>query len=129
VLHNPNQGLSKHAIGTLQRKISEMIPQEKIDKAIRILVEIANPSKIILFGSYARGEAREDSDLDLLVIEPALSNRLAEIVRLRNALRPLRIPVDVIVASKDEIEDWGHLPGTLYYWALKEGKALHETTH
>jgi len=38
----------------------------------------------------------------------------------------MRIPVDVLVASDQDIDDWGQLPGTLYYWALKEGKTLHE---
>ena len=103
-----------------------MISQKKIEKAVRILVDAAHPSKIILFGSYARGEAGEESDLDLLIIEPKVPNKSAEMVRLRNALRALRIPMDVVVASETEIDDWGHLPGTLYYWALKEGKTLHE---
>ena len=103
-----------------------MISQKEIEKAVRILVGAAHPSKIILFGSYARGEAGEESDLDLLIVEPTVPNKLTEMVRLRNALRPLRIPMDVVVASETEMDDWGHLPGTLYYWALKEGKTLHE---
>ena len=41
----------------------------------------------MLFGSYARGDAREDSDLDLLVIEPRVDDRAKEMVRLRRVLR------------------------------------------
>jgi predicted nucleotidyltransferase len=106
-----------------------MISREKIEEAVQILVDAACPSKIILFGSYARGEASEDSDLDLLVVESKVPHKREEMVRLRNLLRPLRIPVDVLVASEEEVEDWGHLPGTALYWALKEGKALHEAAH
>lgn len=103
-----------------------MISRHNIEEAVRILVREARPTKIVLFGSYARGEAREDSDLDLLVIEPSVPNRFAEIDRLRQAIRHLRLPVDIIVASEQDIEDWSGLPGTLYYWALKEGAVLHE---
>ncbi|MDH5428717.1 MAG: nucleotidyltransferase domain-containing protein [Nitrospirota bacterium] len=105
-----------------------MISSETISQAVRTLAKEAQPCKIILFGSYARGEATPDSDVDLLVIEPEILHKRDEMVRLRKVLRPMRIPVDVVVASKQEIDDWGHLPGTIYYWALKEGKTLHETT-
>ncbi|MDZ7292945.1 MAG: nucleotidyltransferase domain-containing protein [candidate division KSB1 bacterium] len=71
----------------------------------------AKPEKIILFDSYARGEASEDSDLDFLVIVPTLANKHQEIVRLRRVLRPLRIPVEVLVASKAEVEEWGTFAG------------------
>jgi len=105
-----------------------MISQQTINEAVRLLVTAAHPVKIVLFGSYARNEASEDSDLDFLVIVPALANKHQEMVRLRRVLRPLRIPVDVLVASKAEIDDWGHLPGTPLYWALIEGRVLHEAT-
>jgi predicted nucleotidyltransferase len=102
--------------------ISEKIIQQAVDR----LVAASNPSKVILFGSYARGDATEDSDLDLMVIEPEVSDKCGEMVRLRQALRPLRIPVDVLVYSQDYVDEWGHLPGTALYWALTEGRVLHE---
>ena len=102
-----------------------MITREIIDRAVRILAEAAKPTRIIVFGSYARGDAREDSDLDLLVIQPRVEDRAREMVRLRRALRPLRIPVEILVYSADEVARWGDQPGSALYWALREGKIVH----
>ncbi len=103
-----------------------MISHLQIQQAVDRLVVAANPSKVILFGSYARGDATEDSDLDLMVIEAEVPNKFDELVRLRQALRPMHIPVDVLVYSQAFVNEWGHLPGTALYWALNEGKVLHE---
>lgn len=103
-----------------------MISKQTINQAVQLLVAAAHPVKIILFGSHARGEANEDSDVDFLVVLPAVESKHKEMVRLRRVLRPLRIPVDVLVASKEELDEWGHLPSTTLYWALTEGKVLHE---
>lgn len=102
-----------------------MIDEAKITEAARALIDAAHPERIILFGSYGRGEAREDSDLDLLVIEREVPDKAKEMIRLRRVLRPLRIPVDVLVVSVAEVEDIGHIPGTPIYWALREGRTLH----
>ncbi|HRI38112.1 MAG TPA: nucleotidyltransferase domain-containing protein [Nitrospira sp.] len=103
-----------------------MTAQEAIDTAVRRLVTAANPRKVILFGSFAEGTATSESDVDLLVIEREIDSKRAEMVRLRKAIGSIGFPVDVLVVSEGEIADWGHLPGTAMYWALKEGKVLYE---
>jgi predicted nucleotidyltransferase len=92
-----------------------MVTHEQIDAAVRLLAEAAQPARIILFDSHARGDAREDSDVDLLVIEPQVEDRAREMVRLRRLLRPLRIPVDILVYSADEVARWGGQPGSALF--------------
>lgn len=101
------------------------LSDQTVAAAVRALAEGAHPRKILLFGSYARGDATADSDLDLLVIEDEVTDRAREMVRLRRLLRPLRIPADVLVYSADEVQSWGGQPGTALYWALREGKVVY----
>jgi uncharacterized protein len=85
-----------------------------------------SPSRVILFGSHARGDAAADSDLDFLVIERHVADRFGETVRLRRALRSLRLPVDVIVVSEAHVQEWGEVRNTMLHAALHEGRVLAE---
>jgi predicted nucleotidyltransferase len=105
-----------------------MISEQKINAAAELLISSGSARKVILFGSYARGDATEDSDVDFLVVERDVPSKVTEMVRLRRILRPLRLPFDVMVVSENDLEDWGQLPGTALYWALKEGKVLQDAT-
>ena len=102
-----------------------MISESQIQTAVDLIARATESGRIILFGSHARGDAREDSDLDLLVIEPNVADRAAEMVRLRRLLRPLRIPVDVLVYSDADVSRFGDQPGSALFWALREGKVVH----
>jgi predicted nucleotidyltransferase len=105
-----------------------MVSPETIEEAGRLLAEAARPpARILLFGSHARGSASTDSDLDLLVIEPVAGSRHREMVRLRAALDPLRVPADVVVVTGGHVEAWGAVPGTLIHAALSKGRVLAET--
>ena len=101
-----------------------MIPQATIQEAIGLLRKAADPVKIILFGSYATGKADENSVLDFLVVEKELKARRMEMVRLRRILRPLRIPVDIIVVSEQVFNEWADTPGTVIYEAALEGGGI-----
>ncbi len=101
------------------------IDASTIQEAVDLLREAAPGATIIVFGSWARGDSHPDSDLDLLVIEPELKARRDEMVRLRDVLRPLRIPVDVLVTSRRTFEEWRETPGTVLYEAHTEGRICH----
>ncbi len=100
---------------------------EKIRVAVERLVAAAQPQKIILFGSRARGDARADSDLDLLVIEAQVRDRVAEMVRLNRVLRGLILPVELLVIGEAEFGAWSRRPGNVYYEASREGRILYES--
>ncbi|HAT51301.1 MAG: nucleotidyltransferase domain-containing protein [Magnetococcales bacterium] len=104
-----------------------MIDERNIQQIGTLLAEAIGPSRIILFGSFARGDAREESDLDLLVVEPAVENRVREITRLQQLLRPLRIPVDLLVCSVAEMEERRTYSSGAIYWALQEGRIIHDS--
>jgi predicted nucleotidyltransferase len=107
-----------------------MVPERNdidlLDEVVARILAVSEPERIILFGSYARGDARPDSDLDLLVLEAGVTKPRQESVRLRRALRGLRVPVDVIVATPEQADRYRNAIGLIYAPALKEGKVLYE---
>lgn len=102
-----------------------MINEAMVKQAVELLQKAAPGSTIIVFGSWARGAVSEDSDLDVLVIMPNVTDQWAEMVRLRRALRPLRIAADVIAVSREAFDKWADTPNTLLYQAANEGRIFH----
>jgi predicted nucleotidyltransferase len=91
-----------------------------------LVVEAARPERIILYCSHARGEASDDSDVDIMVVESGPPDRVKEMVRLNRLLRPLGIPLDLLVVSKEKFDYWRDTPGNVYFEAAAEGKTLYE---
>jgi predicted nucleotidyltransferase len=103
-----------------------MLTEEKIRSVVDRIVREARPSKVILFGSYARGNATENSDLDLMVIEPRVADSGREMVRLRMAIGSIGTGVDVLVYSEAEFERRSQVAGTVLHQAKTEGKVLYD---
>jgi predicted nucleotidyltransferase len=98
---------------------------ERLNDAVNRLVAAAQPLKVILFGSHARGEADDHSDVDLLVIEVTVSDRYEEMVPLNRVLKGLLMPVDLLVVSEQECEQRSATPGTVEHTARREGQVLY----
>mgnify|MGYP001135431501 FL=1 len=99
---------------------------EHLPEITRRILSISDPDKIILFGSSARGDAHSDSDLDLLVILRGVKSPRLESNRLRRVLRGLLVPVDIIVASPEQIQRHRNTIGLIYNSALAEGRVVYE---
>jgi len=92
----------------------------------RRIVRIAHPRKVVLFGSRAKGRERADSDWDILVIAESKRPRHERAAPLYGALSDLRQPVDILVYTPAEVEEWKNVPQALVTTATREGKVLYE---
>jgi predicted nucleotidyltransferase len=85
-----------------------------------------HPLRIILFGSWARGEARPDSDIDLLVVLSKVEHKRKAAIQIGNSLSNLPISKDIIVTTPEEIAKYGRTVGDILRPALEEGKIIYE---
>jgi len=96
---------------------------------VQVIVREVDPESIYLFGSRARGEARQDSDVDLLIVvsEPfaAEYGRFQEINRVYRALSSFRVPNDVLLYSSNEFEKWSQSLNHVVGRCSREGKLLY----
>ena len=102
--------------------------QEKVDLAVKTAVEIAQPSRVILFGSWARGEAQWDSDLDLAVLMPdAFLDRLGEIHRrIRTKLHEIPMTIDLVVTTEGTASQFFGSVNSIYHRILTQGRIVYE---
>ena len=103
-----------------------MIDERILQEVVTRILAAAQPKRVILFGSHGRGDADAGSDLDIMVIEPHVTDPYREIIRLHEAIGPVGVGVDVLVYSEAEYERRSQAPGTVLYWARKEGRTLYE---
>lgn len=106
----------------------ERISDALIREAAQRLGEAARkPARVVLFGSYARDEAEEWSDVDFLVVQDNGFSHRREIVRLQDVLSPLRVPAELIVISHEEAARPEQASDAVRE-ALAEGVLLYEST-
>ncbi len=102
------------------------VDETLLSEIVRRVLTVARPDRIILFGSAATGEMTKDSDIDLLILDPAPGNRHEQSVRIRSAIGDVRFPVDVIVIPTERFEATKNLIGGIAHPAHKYGRVLYE---
>jgi uncharacterized protein len=106
------------------------ITEPMLEKMVESIVREVDPERIVLFGSRARGDAGEESDIDLLVVErepfgPGRS-RLAETNRISRSIAFARVPTDVLLYSAEEVEKWRDSVNHVIGRCRREGRVLYE---
>jgi len=92
------------------------------------IVRQFHPEMVILFGSHARGDARPDSDVDLLVVLEADGCVSEQRLDIRQALHDIPVPLDVIVTRPEDFSWRKDVVGTIEWPAAREGKVLYART-
>ena len=104
----------------------ESVVQKKIEEMVRRIVERFHPDQILLFGSYARGQAGPDSDVDLLVVMPVSGSKREIAVEIDLAVAGMGLPKDIIVVTPEEMARTKDIIGTIAYPAVREGRVMYD---
>jgi uncharacterized protein len=102
------------------------IPQKAIDQVVEQIVEKFRPQKIILFGSYARGNPRPESDVDLLVVMKTQNKKRIQSLEMRRHLGVM-FGLDLIVYTSKRLKERVEMGDWFLRDVLKEGKVLYES--
>ena len=101
------------------------VDESILSEVVRRVLAVAKPDRIILFGSAATGQMTQDSDIDLLIVEPMGKNRHEESVAITNAIGDVSFAVDVKIISLERFESTKNVIGGIAYPAHKYGGILY----
>lgn len=107
-------------------RTQRFVPEAALREIVKRIVDAADPERIILFGSAARGEMGPHSDLDLLVVKRGDYHHIRVAQQLYRCLRDLDYAKDILVATPEEVERYRECPALVIHPAIQEGRVLFE---
>lgn len=100
--------------------------EAQLQALLQALIERIQPEKVVLFGSYAEGTATPQSDIDLLVILESDLRRDQRQEAISRALRPRRVPVDILAYTPAEVQRCLETPHSFVRHILTTGKVVYD---
>lgn len=100
---------------------------ENMDKLVEYLNDVVNCQKIYIFGSYARGEQRKDSDIDIYITVKNVEGKKIDLIRKirRFLLNKINVPMDILINTDEEFDKRKNIKSTLEYIVEKEGVKIY----
>jgi predicted nucleotidyltransferase len=109
----------------MPRSAKRTTTRATINRMVKRIAEKFHPQQVILFGSHARGDARADSDVDLLVVMDFEGSPFEKGLEIRLTLHNIRVPKDIIVTRPEDFAWRKDVVGTVEWPAAREGKVLY----
>ena len=103
-----------------------MIEQATLNDIVKRIVDVADPEKIILFGSAARGNSGRNSDVDLLIIKDG-EDALTLMSRIYGVMQGVGVAVDALVVSPEDVERFKNSHSLIIKPALQDGVVIYES--
>lgn len=100
--------------------------EELLQTIVNRITEAIHPQRIILFGSWARGQHGPHSDVDLLVIQESDLPRPQRYAKVRRLFWGMKLPMDILVYTPEEFTRFQSVPGSFTHKVAREGKVLYE---
>ena len=103
-----------------------MVSEKQINDVVDRIIYSIKPKKVILFGSYAYGQPTDDSDVDILVVKEDSDVPVYKRGRkIRKHLRGMNIPMDILVYTEEEVDEWKDVKASLLHQIIEKGKVLY----
>ena len=104
-----------------------MIEQATLNDIVKRIVDVADPERIILFGSAARGDFGRNSDVDLLIIKGG-EDALTLMSRIYRVMQGVGVAVDALVVSPEDVERFKNSHSLIIKPALQDGVVIYESS-
>jgi prevent-host-death family protein len=123
--HRASEAPAPYAIDLAAPVVRGGVGHSRLPAIVGRIVHLVDPVRIILFGSRARADARDDSDYDVLVLMDQVEHRRETRISIHRALADLEVPVDIVVATPSDVAAGRRGPRGIVQWAAEQGRVVY----